>query len=469
MLLFAAIAVALIYSLSCRRQVEVVNRPDQTLIEKAQSWFVKFESTAKLQDQFKQINYLWNKAQVVTLSDKNQAIAVPIVERKPNTSYRGIRFLYLFPWKNGKGFYSEVQEVLPDLDYTVYNKKIAVKTFSGYVARWDLEKGFSYGIKYKQGVAVSGANFKIVPVDSVNITTRLKQSGRILDPVTVIGYIHRADPFFYQVYVVPFQTDYNYFYNPCEYTNCNPVNMDQYYTDEILQGMLNSFFAYLFQSLENKNITDNTNNPCVASVLGTLQSISKSLPDIVNSSFGSNGTFNITINESLLSNGSRGKTTFANGDYTNFLITLNSYYSGRSDLSTAATLIHEAMHAQLDAWYAQAVIEGNTQLKEDLEKNYGFTIDAATINTTVQHDLMASHYVDCIATALQEFASSRNIDVSSQYCRDLAWSGLTGTSLFDNLPTSDKTRIQNALNAELDPKGTSVNTGNQAAKGQGCE
>ncbi len=470
MLLFSVIAVALIYSLSCRRQVDVVNNHEQNLIEKAQNWFTQLESTAKFQEQFKQVNYLWNKAEIVTLSNKNQAIAVPIVERNARPGYHGIRFLYLYPWKNGKSFYTEVQEILPDLDYTVYNRKIALKTFSGYVARWDLERGFSYGTKYKQGVAVSGADLKIVPIDSVNTTARLKQSGRILDPVTVIAYIHRADNNYYQINIVPFETDYNYHYNPCEYTNCNPIDLNEYYTDEMLQNMLNAYLGYLFSSLENKNIKDSTNDPCVASVLGTLQSISQSLPDIVNTTFSSNANFTITIKEGDLGPNGRGRTTYGGGDYSNFLITLNSVYNSRTDLSTAATLIHEALHAQLNAWYGEAVAANNTQLKEELEKNYGFTLNNATINTSVQHDLMADHFIGSIASALQTFASSRGIEVTMQDCKDIAWTGLTATTLFTNLSQTDRDRIQKALDAELDPKKTSVNQTNQAqAKGKGCD
>lgn len=468
MLLFAAIAVTLIYSLSCRRQVEAVNNHDQSLIEKAQSWFVKFESTAKLQDQFKQINYLWNKAQVVTLSGKNQVIAVPIVERKPNTSYRGIRFLYLFPWKNGKGFYSEVQEVLPDLDYAVYNKKIAVKTFSGYVARWDLEKGFSYGLKYKQGVAVSGANFKIVPVDSVNITIRLKQSGRILDPVTVIGYIHRADPFFYQVYVVPFQTDYNYFYNPCEYTNCNPVDMNQYYTDELLQSILNAFLANLYTAMENQNVKDSANDPCITSVLATLQSISQSLPAVVNGTFGTNATFDYTILSRYLGTELDAASGFRTNDPTAYLVALNTYFKTRTDLETASSILHESMHVQMMAWYNGANLNNNTALADSLAKNYGFLLKDVTMNETQQHELMANHYLDCMSTALQLFANARNIPADAQYCRDIAWGGLLDSKAFLALSAADQARIKNRVNAETDPKGSTVNINKLDAKGQGC-
>jgi hypothetical protein len=196
------------------------------------------------------------------------------------------------------------------------------------------------------------------------------------------------------------------------------------------------------------------------------------LPSLIRDFFHSEANFSITIKMADLGTTLSGSTT-PNLVSNNLEVKLNSYFSEATDLSNAATILHEGFHCQLMNWYRQAVVENNQALKEELARDYGYLFTEEYIQSDsnlirivqggnpTHHVDIVNRYLNTIGDALYAFAQARNISANLAYCRDLAWAGSTdGTSeAFDKLPLSARNRIKDALAVEKDPSGTKgVNT-----------
>ncbi|RRO12430.1 hypothetical protein [Flavobacteriaceae bacterium 14752] len=59
-----------------------------------------------------------------------------------------------------------------------------------------------------------------------------------------------------------------------------------------------------------------------------------------------------------------------------------------------------------------------------------------------QHEQMAAHYIDILATALADFDNNQH---SMQFYRDISWVGLKNTQAWSNLNQLDKNRINNTI------------------------
>lgn len=234
------------------------------------------------------------------------------------------------------------------------------------------------------------------------------------------------------------------------------------------------------------NIKDSTNNQCVGSTLSTLKSIDSKLPKLINNFFGNAPSFNMTLKMENINTSSctgcnpEGGHTNTNISDNNFKVFINGYYTDATNLSVAATIIHEAFHCQLMDWFRQAQIDNDTALQNQLARDYGYifttqltNIDsslAAIVNggNATQHQDMVNRYKSLISEALYEFAQAKGISVTHAYCDDLAWAGTFDSNAFHALSSSDQTRIIEIVNAEKDPNGNTINLNNDPYKGHPC-
>ena len=130
-----------------------------------------------------------------------------------------------------------------------------------------------------------------------------------------------------------------------------------------------------------------------------------------------------------------------------------------TDIFMALTFLHEMLHAYLKF----EVLHHHSNCDLSCLMNDYLYNNAGTIN---HHALFAEErFLNNISIELKNFAISRGYNVGQlgdQYFKDLAWAGLHKTSVWESLPSSDKTRILNTLNAEKSnqalgnvfPKGT---------------
>lgn len=122
--------------------------------------------------------------------------------------------------------------------------------------------------------------------------------------------------------------------------------------------------------------------------------------------------------------------------------------------------MHEAVHAKIFSELAKAGIANYEQLTSD---NFPSLFDAYVefkngniTEDNVQHQYMASHYVDLIATGLKEFDTQNhnNPEITMDHYVALAWMGLivkindptTHTKAWKNLSPEIKAKILVTLN-----------------------
>ena len=120
-------------------------------------------------------------------------------------------------------------------------------------------------------------------------------------------------------------------------------------------------------------------------------------------------------------------------------IYINTRYN-TTDLSVAKTILHEFMHAYL-------MYEMKTN-PSTLNMNYKDLVNTwTTMNdlNSAQHEEI-KNYVQHIADALKGFDGGQQ---SNDFYYGLAWGGLQGTSGWNSLSQSDRTRYSNYINTEL--------------------
>lgn len=237
------------------------------------------------------------------------------------------------------------------------------------------------------------------------------------------------------------------------------------------------------------NIQDSTLKPCVGNALNTLKQINSKLPAMIRGFFNTNPTFRMKLYSYYTSTPSstcNGSYCFPEGGQTNavsqsidsFDIGINTYYNNATDLSLAATIIHECFHAQLTQWVKQALLNHDTARQHELAALFGsvftqdFKFDSTAYNIALfgntQHELIAANYRNIVSQALKEFALKKNINVTTSTCDLLAWAGLVGSQAFNSLSLTQQDYIKDIINAERDPYGATVNLAQQGYHGHPC-
>jgi hypothetical protein len=247
-------------------------------------------------------------------------------------------------------------------------------------------------------------------------------------------------------------------------------------------------------------IKDSTINNCVSEALTGLKNINAKLPRLIRNFFETSGTpsfqmhikmENLSIWQQLANNTwapPEGAHTSYNTNSSSFNVFINGYYADATDLANAATIIHEALHCQLMNWFREAYVLGDTVRRNQLAYDYGyiFTDEVNHQDSSVryivqgldpaQHQHMANRYRDTVAQALYQFALSKNIPASLNYCKDIAWAGCLGSQAFHSLTIQEQERIIDRIAAEKDPlsnlinpdTGIQYNSNDSHPKGHSC-
>ncbi len=477
----------------CKRETLMADQ-ESTKIADSRIWFENYLASNEVNAMFKGIKYHWSKAKTFTFKNGYKAITVPITETKLHNGYRGKRILYLYPWKNGKGYYSSIFELIPDREHLQLNNgDINLSTFSGYISTWDLKKGFSRGAKFNNGQPIKNISIEFKKTISNNLSTNKIQSTSIKKEahagpptVTDITPAPLAGWGFYWITLMN-NLGYSTFYlwdggsneNPCEYTGCSySENPEDYFDKDIINIITQELYDAQWV---DESIIDSTNNPCVAAALSTLTSISSKLPKLIRNFFGNDASFTMNLKYENLNSLAGGETP-SNITSDTLLVRINSLYNKATDLALASTIIHEAFHCQLLSWYRIALNQNDTAMKRQLAEEYGYLFSEETISVdstlryivnqgqAAQHQDFVNRYIGLIADALYEFAQAKQISgITLDYCKDLAWAGTFDSNAFLALDQTTRVRILDRVNAEKDPDGSKqVNENYSTPKGHIC-
>lgn len=257
--------------------------------------------------------------------------------------------------------------------------------------------------------------------------------------------------------------------NSCEYNGCYSPDPADYFDEEA--------FSQIEENLNDitwsmESVKDSTNNPCIANALFTLASIDTALPKLIRSFFGASPNINLTFK--MYSNPNWNTAIFPPGappgaiqnqnlTTNNFVININGYYENTTDLGFAATIIHETFHSYIMNQFRLAHMINDSATKIFIAVNFGsiFTREIIALDSALslvidggnpaQHQYMLERYQSSIAQSLRQFALSKGINISLDYCRDLAFTGCFDSRAFLNLSPGDRDRIKDRVNAEKDP------------------
>lgn len=252
--------------------------------------------------------------------------------------------------------------------------------------------------------------------------------------------------------------------------------------------------AWLYQ-----NLLDTTTNPCIDSTLVTLRAMDTTVPQLIRSFFGESPAFKMVIGTEyydtwdILGNNTygapRGGKTIDNTMSDTFQVKINTYYNKATNLATAATIIHEAVHCQLLYWFRHLILQNDTAAATQVARNFGWVFtkeisgynpayhDIIMINPpTEHHHAMADHFIALMARALQNFGLKKGINAPYSYYEKIAWSGLLDSRAFKALSANRRLSIEEAINAEKDPNSSllnpytsqPINYENTTPKGRSC-
>jgi hypothetical protein len=506
------IFLGVIYVTSCQK--ELSSEGKNSLIEAGKKWFLEYKQNTQFNAIFKNVDYDWDRAEVQKFPNNYEYIIIPIKEINQNPNYKGARLLFLYPWKKGNGFYTALIEIILNKNEAFKtNDKEILNNLNGYLLSWDLELGFKKGFKYTNGIPVS----EIETLKFINL-------GNYFNPVTQPapttisrGVSVVASPQPDGSYIVQFissNTNYSMLYNwpgpvnnPCEYnSNCN-IEVLNYMDVNLFNQLIQEQQALYEDVWVANNVKDSTGNPCASATISGLNSIYRRLPKLITNFFDTQADFDVTFrtdtNNTWVANPNGvnynapyGGRTILNYISPHFTVYLNDYYHHQTDLAYAATIIHEIFHCQLMQWFRQAIIDSNQVVKEQLSLDYGYIFTKEMLDeinndpnnpsnnnligivlggTATQHENIVTKFKDYIADALYEFATSKGISVSLNYCKDLAWAGTLDSKAFNDLSTGEKDRIVDRINAEkdpnknlLDPNGDPLNLNFTNKKGNPC-
>ncbi|MDP5198294.1 hypothetical protein [Flavobacterium sp. DG2-3] len=232
-----------------------------------------------------------------------------------------------------------------------------------------------------------------------------------------------------------------------------------------------------------EQINDGNLDPCGKSALDKLKNLQQNdIKKMLQRFGGPISQYDVTIQKGPVLGGPSvfGQTIKLSNN--NYQITINQDYlngiidsepnSPPTSLSVATTLSHEIIHAYFLSLIDQYANTGSSSLTDFptlFEAYVRSTNPGGTSNdlADAHHAEIANQYVDIMASVLQEFNTGTPVasGAAQQLYKDLAWSTLQGTPIYDaKLSSADKDRIAQRKTVEARNKPR----GNQNPEGKPC-
>ncbi|MFT5971218.1 MAG: hypothetical protein ACI8ZO_001739, partial [Flavobacteriales bacterium] len=243
--------------------------------------------------------------------------------------------------------------------------------------------------------------------------------------------------------------------------------------------------------LFEEQIDDSRLDLCLKQILGQLKGLKFDLSWILNR-FNEDpktgplawiSNYNWTVESGVVSGGRNAATSYPYNSSTKSVTSVfqTSKFKDASDLSTARTILHEALHAFFIA--DEKINSYNSQ-----KTYYQYWSDRSsgifqTMND-LQHREFFRNWMKDITLSLQSFGKSKGYSYSLQFYNDLAWGGLThydptpndGVTnlvetpwfLFEYPTKADRDRILNIIAIEQSGKDMNGNVVTKKGKTNGC-
>jgi hypothetical protein len=251
--------------------------------------------------------------------------------------------------------------------------------------------------------------------------------------------------------------------------------LDHYNTEEA------GFAIIALQALMNNEEVDFPKNiiyampdkPCQTAIVKDVMDSCSPFTNLINNTFNVSEKVNLRYKNEDIPNGEpAGTNAIPLGDQGNYIIRIsfdNTYLASATDLSIAAVTLHELVHAYLINLYVQQkLLAENTEYDTLLNAFFKYYANPTGESTNIIldeeiHNAMI-FFIDKLTDSLYNYATSKNINASREYCNSLIWGTLNGTTIFNQeLTTEQKQDYENIAAIEQDnlqsedPKGTPCN------------
>ena len=177
------------------------------------------------------------------------------------------------------------------------------------------------------------------------------------------------------------------------------------------------------------------------------------------------GNLNWEVKDGTLDPGVNGQTDPKYDAENNINIVTTVFDSGKfnnsSDISTARTVLHEAVHAYV-------VSIAYSKATSAIERENLLGPDWINAFKGQGHDFMAGSYINQIAVALEAFGNSKGYNLSRQFYEDMSWGGLLTTTEFQAKSQTEKNRIENVILIEQSGRDKNGNYKSQKGSASGC-
>ncbi|HVW96139.1 MAG TPA: hypothetical protein VHA56_09245 [Mucilaginibacter sp.] len=216
------------------------------------------------------------------------------------------------------------------------------------------------------------------------------------------------------------------------------------------------------QEFDNK-IQDSLIHDCLEKIFQKIKEVKAgNFASIISKLSGSTPGYDWEVSEGALPPTAYGNTTYSKvTERATTIIDFNKLKNS-TELAAATTMIHEAVHSFLAAYFRNDPV--------NFQKSYSEQIDAYMASQTenaAQHMLMATTFISDISAAIKSVAQELGYtSIDDQVFDDMAWSGLQGTDAYLSLSEADQIRIQNRISAEINNK--SYGTEYPKGKNLGC-
>ncbi|NUY81354.1 hypothetical protein HUK80_10635 [Flavobacterium sp. MAH-1] len=224
-----------------------------------------------------------------------------------------------------------------------------------------------------------------------------------------------------------------------------------------------------------KRIIYEIEQPCQRQIVKDVMNLSTPLTNMIRDAYDGNVANVKVINGEVNDNNPVGTSPqYYSANGSNFIITIkfdNDYLVHATDLSIAATTLHEMVHAYLINLYLMGTMQST-----DME--YGTLMNAFTnfYNNPNQSNYDATDeeihnvmeiFIDKMTNALYAYAQSKNMDdVTLEYCKSIVWGQMNDTDLFESqLTQNEQILYQNTAYVEQENDST---TYVGAPKGMPC-
>lgn len=481
-ILSVVLVIAVIFS-RCQND-EYFLKNDDTNLASVKTWFSKYEGNGDNLELFQNLNYEWQKAEIKEGKDGTQLIVVPIVEvkKEQNEDWEQRLYIYKIDQNNYKA-----------LLYEFYPENLAYANsndFNGYISVWDLKTGFIKAAKFVNDKIVENGDVEILSKDKLavkNTTAKVPQESNFDDDTSVtVGGI--------QLRAVVVQNNYidSMYYVSRRGTDYMGGSSEDYTSGYGGGGggSGSNTTALTNAQITKKNINSDKLDLCTKSVLDKLKNLKQSdIADMI-SKFDSNSSI-LTINfkTGVVTNSNNDAETVAISNF-NYNITLNERYtngvlegeinSPPTTLSLATTLTHEIIHAYLLSVVDEYKVLGTSKICDfptiyDAYITQKIPAGSSQAKVDAQHELIATKYVNSIASSIQEFETGFPVvsGFPNQVYLDIAWAGLEGTYIFNknypNDPNHKNYKDRNRILSRGSIEKYNKSRGNQIPVGKPCK